>query len=172
MLAFAVLIYAAAMTAANLSVAHFGSASIPINAFLLIGLDLTLRDWLQIRLKPWQLLALIAVSGGVTYGLNADAGRFAVASAAAFTVAALADWAVFVRVPGQWFARSNASNVAGALVDSIVFPALAFGGLDPVIVAKMFAAKVVGGALWSFLLRPKPQRDPKDTGPYADYENF
>ena len=152
MLILAIVIYAAAMTAANLSVAHFGPASIPVNAFVLIGLDLTLRDWLQVRLKPWQLLALIGASGCITYGLNADAGRFAVASAAAFTLAALADWAVFVRIPGPWFTRSNGSNVAGALVDSLVFPAIAFGGLDQVLVAKMFAAKVLGGFVWSSLL--------------------
>lgn len=152
MLILPIVIYAGAMTAANLSVAHFGPASIPVNAFVLIGLDLTLRDWLQVKLKPWQLLALIAASGVITYALNADAGRFAVASAAAFTVAALVDWAVFVRIPGPWFARSNGSNVAGALVDSLVFPLLAFGGIDPVLVAKMFAAKVSGGFVWSALL--------------------
>lgn len=152
MLILSIVIYAAAMTAANLSVAHFGPASIPVNAFLLIGLDLTLRDWLQARLKPWQLLALIAASGVITYGLNTDAGRFAAASAAAFTVSALVDWAVFVRIPGPWFARSNGSNVAGALVDSLVFPLLAFGGVDTLLVAKMFAAKVAGGFVWSALL--------------------
>jgi len=41
---FAILIFLLAIIAANLSVAYFGPVSTPINAFLLIGLDLSLRD--------------------------------------------------------------------------------------------------------------------------------
>ena len=55
MLYVAIAIYAIAMTLANLSVAAFGPAISPINAFLFIGLDLTLRDWLHVRLKIWQM---------------------------------------------------------------------------------------------------------------------
>ena len=55
MLYLAIAIYAIAMTLANLSVAAFGPAISPINAFLFIGLDLTLRDWLHVRLKIWQM---------------------------------------------------------------------------------------------------------------------
>ena len=60
MLILAVAIYAAAMIGANLSVAAFGPVVTPINAFLLIGLDLALRDWLHVRLRPIQMGALIA----------------------------------------------------------------------------------------------------------------
>lgn len=149
----AVLLYAAAMVAANLSVAAFGPAVTPLNAFLLIGLDLTLRDWLHVRLRPWQMLALIGATGALTYLLNPAAGIIAVASAVAFTGAALADWAVFARVPGSWLRRSNASNVAGAAVDSLLFPTIAFGALLPHIVAMQFVAKVAGGAMWAWVLR-------------------
>lgn len=45
MLTTAILIYAAAMTVANLSIAHFGPWISPLNAFVLIGLDLALRRW-------------------------------------------------------------------------------------------------------------------------------
>lgn len=155
MLISAVLTYVAAMTLANLSVAEFGRVVVPINAFLLIGLDLALRDWLHVRLRPWQMALLIVCSGAVTYGLNPEAGHIATASALAFTAAAAVDWAVFVWLSGTWLVRANASNAAGALVDSIVFPALAFGGVDPSIVAQMFAAKVAGGAAWSYLLRQR-----------------
>lgn len=146
-------VYAMAMTLANLSIAEFGRVAIPINAFLLIGLDLALRDWLHVRIKAWQMAALIAFSGALTFALNPAAGHIAIASACAFMAAALADWAVFARMRGSWMARANGSNVAGALVDSIVFPAMAFGGLDPLIVAQMFAAKVAGGAMWAWALQ-------------------
>ena len=149
----AILAYAFSMVAANLSVAAFGPWVTPLNAFLLIGLDLALRDWLHVRLRVSQMAALIAVSGALTYGLNPAAGIVAIASASAFTLAAIADWSVFSVVKGSWLKRANASNVAGAAVDSLVFPTIAFGALLPHIVAMQFVAKVAGGALWAVLLQ-------------------
>lgn len=153
MLIAAIIVYAIAMTLANLSIATFGVWVSPINAFLYIGLDLTLRDWLQMQIKAWQMAVLIAVSGALTYALNQDAGMIAVASAASFTLAALADWAVFSKVSGSWFKRATESNIAGAAVDSVVFPTIAFGVLMPEIIALQFAAKVAGGFAWSVLFR-------------------
>lgn len=158
MLPLVILIYAAAMTLANLSVAAFGPAISPVNAFVLIGLDLALRDWLHVRLKTWQMLALIVAAGALTYLLNPAAGKIAVASSAAFTAAALVDWATFARLRGSWLMRANGSNVAGAAVDSLIFPTLAFGALMPHIVALQFVAKVAGGALWSWALARTAQR--------------
>jgi hypothetical protein len=152
MLIAAIVVYAIAMTLANLSIATFGVWVSPINAFLFIGLDLALRDWLQMQIKAWQMAILIAFSGGLTYALNQDAGMIAVASAASFTLAALADWAVFSKVTGSWFKRANVSNVAGAAVDSMTFPTIAFGVLMPEIIALQFGAKVAGGYVWSVLL--------------------
>jgi uncharacterized PurR-regulated membrane protein YhhQ (DUF165 family) len=153
MLNLAIVIYAAAMTAANLLVAAFGPAISPVNAFLLIGLDLALRDWLHVRLRAWQMLALIVAAGAITYLLNPAAGKIAVASSVAFTAAALVDWATFARLRGSWLFRANGSNVAGAAVDSLIFPTLAFGALMPHIVALQFVAKVAGGACWAWLLQ-------------------
>ncbi len=153
----AMLVYAAAMTAANLSIAKFGVWVSPINAFFLIGLDLALRDWLHFRLKIWQMGALIAFTGLMTFALNPAAGMIAVASACAFTAAALVDWLTFAKLRGSWMLRANGSNVAGAAVDSIIFPTLAFGALMPQIVLMQFAAKVGGGYVWSLLLRVKKE---------------
>lgn len=46
----------------------------------------------------------------------------------------------------------NGSNVAGALVDSAVFPTLAFGEVLPLVILGQFAAKSAGGAVWSLVL--------------------
>jgi queuosine precursor transporter len=148
----AIAAYAAAMVLANMSVAAFGPWVSPINAFVLIGLDLALRDWLHVRLRVWQMGTLIAGTGALTYLLNPAAGMIAVASSAAFTAAAVVDWATFARLRGSWMFRANGSNVAGAAVDSLVFPTLAFGVLMPQIVLAQFAAKVAGGAVWALLL--------------------
>ena len=160
-LAIAAAIYAAAMTVANLSIAHFGPWVSPINALILIGLDLALRDWLHVRLKPWQMLSLIAVSGALTYALNDAAQHIVIASAAAFTVAALADWRAFSGLSGSWLRRSIGSNAIGAVVDTALFSSLAFVLLSPnpkpldvvlQISALQLAAKVSGGAIWALIL--------------------
>lgn len=153
MLILAIFIYALAMTLANLSIATWGPWVSPINAFVLIGLDLALRDWLHVRLKVWQMGALIAATGLLTYALNPAAGMIAIASSCAFTLAAVADWSAFSVIKGSWLRRANLSNVAGAAVDSIVFPTIAFGVLMPQIVLAQFVAKVAGGALWSLMLK-------------------
>lgn len=151
-LVIAIGVYAFAMTAANLTVAQFGPWVSPINAFFLIGLDLALRDWLHIRLRIWQMGLLIASTGLLTFALNPAAGAIAVASAVAFTAAALVDWTTFAKLKGSWLFRANGSNVAGAAVDSLIFPTLAFGVLLPHIVALQFVAKVAGGGIWAWLL--------------------
>lgn len=151
----AIICYAFAMTVANLLIVKFGVWFSPINSFLLIGLTLVLRDWLHIRLKAWQMALLITASGVITYLLNPAAAQIAIASSVAFTLAALVDWAVFAKVKGNWFKRSNASNVAGAAVDSIAFPTIAFGLFMPEIVLAQFASKIIGGYIWSVLLKEK-----------------
>jgi uncharacterized PurR-regulated membrane protein YhhQ (DUF165 family) len=148
----AIAIYLLAMTAANISVSTFGPWISPINSFLFIGLDLTLRDWLHVKLKMSQMLLLILAGGVITYILNPTAGIIAIASASAFTASAIIDWVVFTKITGSWLKRANASNVAGAAVDSIAFPTIAFGVLLPHIIALQFAAKIAGGAVWAVLI--------------------
>lgn len=158
----AILIYAVAMTCANLSIAAFGPWVSPINAFFLIGLDLALRDWLHVHLRVWQMGAMIAATGLLTYILNPSAQHIAIASAVSFAVAALADWLTFTKLQGSWLRRSMGSNVVGAAVDSLIFPTLAFGALMPAIVLMQFAAKVAGGAMWATLMnRFVRQEQPK-----------
>jgi uncharacterized PurR-regulated membrane protein YhhQ (DUF165 family) len=148
-----VILYAVAMIVANLTVAAFGPAVSPVNAFLLIGLDLTLRDWLHTRLRPVQMGALIIATSVLTYALNPATGMIAIASVIAFSAAALVDWATFTKLRGSWLFRVNGSNVAGAAIDSVLFPTIAFGVLMPEIVALQFVAKTSGGAIWSYLLQ-------------------
>lgn len=147
-------IYIAAMVTANLLVWWLGPWFSPINAFLLIGLDLTLRDVMQERFKAWQLACVIIAGGLITWGLNPSAAMIAIASATSFVLAALVDWAVYAELRSKpWLVKANGSNAAGALVDSIVFPTLAFGVFLPHIIALQFAAKVAGGFIWSLVLQ-------------------
>jgi hypothetical protein len=152
-----VLVYIAAAAAANLAVAHFGPASTPIVGFLLIGLDLAVRDRLHLNWRGralWaRMLVLIAAAGGISYVLNPESASVALASLVAFSVAAIASAIVFQaarRYPV--LARANGANVAGAAIDSIIFPLIAFGTLFPIFAALQFTAKVAGGALWSWIV--------------------
>lgn len=150
-------IFVAAIVVANLTVAEFGPWVSPINAFVLIGLDLSLRDWLhdKWRSELWRMGALIGAAGAISYLLNPAAGRIAVASAVAFTVSSLVDAAVYHRLINLPFLkRANGSNMAGALTDSVLFPTVAFGFFPGIVgvIGLQFAAKSVGGGLWSLLI--------------------
>lgn len=151
-------LYIVAMVAANLLVWKFGPWFSPINAFFLIGLDLTLRDKIHDRFNGSYLVmgGVVLAASLITYGLNPAADKIAIASAVSFGVAAAVDWAVYGAMRKHPFLlRANGSNVVGAGVDSLLFPTIAFGGFLPHIVALQFAAKVAGGALWSLILKPK-----------------
>lgn len=154
----AVIAYCAAMVAANLSVATFGPWISPLNAFLFIGLDLSLRDHLHDKWRGpglWpRMLGLIVAAGAISYLLNPAAGKIAAASVTAFVVAGAIDALVYHLLGHRpYLQRSNGSNAAGAMADSLIFPTMAFGGFLPHIVALQFAAKVSGGFLWSLILR-------------------
>lgn len=148
--------YITAMVTANLLVWWIGPWASPFIAFVLIGLDLTLRDVMHDKLTRWQMLAVVLAGGLITWGVNPAAAKIAIASAAAFTASAMADWMAYTMLRSRsWLVRSNGSNAVGAAVDSLIFPTLAFGGFLPHIVALQFAAKVGGGAVWSWLLRKR-----------------
>jgi uncharacterized PurR-regulated membrane protein YhhQ (DUF165 family) len=153
-----IILYLAAIVLANLSVAMFGPGVAIINAFLFIGLDLTARDqlheaWRGRNLLP-KMVALIAAGSLLSWLLNRNAGPIALASFVAFAAAATVD-AIIYHLMGQYprWLRINGSNIPSALVDSLIFPTLAFGSFLWPIVLGQFAAKTLGGFLWSLLFR-------------------
>jgi hypothetical protein len=153
-----VILFLTAIVLANLSVAAFGPGVAILNAFLFIGLDLTARDqlheaWRGKRLLP--KMALLIASGSIlSWLLNRNAGQIALASFVAFAAAATVDALVYHlmgRYP-RWL-RINGSNIPRALVDTLIFPTLAFGSFLWPIVLGQFAAKTLGGFIWSLVFR-------------------
>ena len=152
------IIYIAALVAANLLVATIGPWFSVINSFVLIGLDLTLRDKLHDKWNgnPLKIGALIVLAGVISYLLNPASGQIAIASVIAFTLSMVADSFVYQKLKSKsWEKRATGSNLAGAAVDSLVFPTIAFGGLMIEIVAMQFISKVVGGFVWTKLIKPR-----------------
>lgn len=147
-------IYVMAICAANFSVYVFGPSVTPVNAFLFIGLDFVIRDKLHERIGILRMFCLIAIAGVIGFAVNPATDMIAIASVAAFALAATADATVYqALIKKPWMVKSNGSNIVSSAVDSVVFPLIAFGAFLPWVVAGQFIAKVFGGAIWSWLLR-------------------
>lgn len=153
-----VFLYLAAIVTANLLVTRFGPGVSILNAFLLIGLDLTARDRLHDLWRGRRLFlnmaALIMLGSVLSYHLNRDAGRVATASLVSFLLAGAVD-ALAYHLLGERsrLEQVNGSNTAGAVVDSLVFPLVAFGW--PLLIwvsLGQFAAKLLGGFVWFVIL--------------------
>lgn len=160
--------YLAAIVVANLTVAAFGPAVVVVNALVLIALDLTARDRLHEAWSGSHLrrnMALLIASGSIlSAALDYAALPVAVASFCAFALSESADTFVYSRLHHRgWLVKVNGSNLASAAVDSIVFLSLlaAFGGLPWILVLPLalgqWAAKTIGGAVWSWILKPKQE---------------
>lgn len=92
------------------------------------GLALSLRDAVQDTLGRAAVLAAIGAGAGLSWVLANPA--LAVASAAAFAVSEVADWAVYTPLRRRgWMRAVLASNTVGALVDTVAFLTLAGFGL-------------------------------------------
>ena len=152
-----VIIYLVAIVLANLTLLLFGPTASIFNAFILIGLDLSLRDKLHDQWygkNLWlKMLALICGGSAITVALNWDALPIAIASATAFLASGIGDTLLYAKLRNYKFLiRSNGSNVAGSALDSVIFPTMAFGVFMPEIIIGQFVAKIGGGAVWSFIL--------------------
>ena len=151
--------YLAAIVLANWIVSIYGPGASVLTAFVLIGLIVTTRDRLH---DAWgnnlrrNMGALILGGSALSLLLGSGVTRIALASGVAFLVSESVDAALyhFLRKRG-WYERVNGSNAASSLVDSVLFPWLAFGGLMPLITLGQWAAKTFGGAIWSWMLRPR-----------------
>ncbi len=111
---------------------------------LMIGLAMVLRDLVQRRLgKVWSLVA-IAIGAALSAGLAP--APLVVASAAAFFLSELADFAVYTPLQQRRLVLAVlASSVVGLIIDSVVFLYLAFGSLD------YLSGQIVGKS-WMVLL--------------------
>lgn len=152
-----VAMYLLAIVIANLLVAQFGPGISVLNSFLFVGLDLTARDRLHDAWHGnglvWKMAALIATGSLLSWALNQNAAQIALASFVAFAAAAVVDTMAYHLLRHRvWWQRANGSNVLSAAVDSVLFPTIAFGAFLPVIVLGQFAAKVLGGAVWAWIL--------------------
>lgn len=163
--------FLACIPAANWLIGNVGTTCIPQgpclipvapglmapSGVLLIGAALALRDAVQETLgRAWVLGLVLA---GSALSLTFSPPALAVASAAAFLLSELADFAVYDRLRQRGLALAVLlSGVVGAILDSLLFSWLAFGtiGWAPgLILAKLYASAIYAGWL---ALRLKERR--------------
>lgn len=149
--------YLAAVVSANLIVTWLGPDSSKYTAFAFIGLDLTVKDYLQDRWTHnglvWRMGLLILAGSALSWLLNRNAGRIAAASFAAFAISGGIDALVYALVKRPRLEKVGWSNLFGAISDSIAFPSLAFGWPpSPELVLGQMAFKLAGGQFWALIL--------------------
>jgi queuosine precursor transporter len=125
----------------------WGPKNMPLMApsgVLMIGLALVLRDMVQRRLGP--AAVLVAIAAGAMLSFYVAPPSLALASAVAFLLSELADFAVYTPLQSRSLVGAVlASSLIGLLADSVLFLWLAFGSLD-------FLAGQILGKLWMVLL--------------------
>jgi uncharacterized PurR-regulated membrane protein YhhQ (DUF165 family) len=125
--------YIATIFAANWAIDRYGPVSVgfglmaPAGVYF-AGLAFSLRDITQNTLG--RRAVLVAIALGAVASAFVDR-HFAFASATAFLVSELADFAVYTPMQRRgWLKAVVASNVVGFCLDSVIFLWLAFDSLD------------------------------------------
>lgn len=153
--------FLATIPAANWLISNVGTVCIPAgpclipmapglmapSGVLLIGAALALRDALHEIVPRWVVAGLIGVGAGLSLAFSPPG--LAAASAGAFLLSELADFAVYDRLRRRGLALAvMASGVVGAVLDSVLFSALAFGTVKwapGLVVAKLYASAGYAG---------------------------
>ena len=137
--------YLASIVAANWLTAHYGF--VPVGLGLMAtagtyaaGLAFIARDAVQDTAGRLGAVAALAAGAVLSWWLSTPA--LAVASAVAFGLSELADMAIYTPLRKRGYIRAAvASNLLGAVVDTVVFLWLAGFGLAPLVVAGQLVGK-------------------------------
>ena len=117
---------------------------------IVTGLVLVVRDFTQREMKQ---KVLIAMAIGVCWSFYYAPANIAMASAAAFAIAELVDWALFTFTRYRLSTRVMLSSLIAAPVDTTVFlygaKFLTFPNWLMSIIGKLFGAAVVSGVMRS-----------------------
>lgn len=117
---------------------------------LVIGAALVLRDMVHELAGRWWSVGCVVA--GAALSLAFSPGALALASATAFLLSELADWAVYDRLRKRalWGAVL-ASGFVGAALDSVLFSYIAFDTVKwapGLVLAKLYASAAVAAWFW------------------------
>lgn len=148
----AIAVYILSIVCANVTLYYqvFGPWTIYINSFLYIGMDFTVRDTFS---RAWghSIGCLILLGGLITFvGTYGATLSIVVGSVVAFVAANVADTIAYGVLPKH---KGVGSNMIASVVDSWVFPLLAFGIVTPTRFVALVLAKFLGSLFWYRCLR-------------------
>lgn len=156
-------VYLLTIPLANWFINHVGSQgfpggphTIPVgfgffapSGVLLIGVALFARDYIQQQFGRKTTLAAIAIGVVISYLIDP---MVATASAVAFALGELSDFAVFTKIKKRSLvAAVIASGVIGGIIDSVVFLQIAFGSTmywEGQVIGKTWMALFGGLLIW------------------------
>jgi len=157
--ALAIAAYLACIIGANALVQRYGIVPVglglsgPAGVFL-IGPALVLRDYVQWALG--KTVSLLALAAGVVLSYAVADPHIATASAVAFAISELTDFALFTWIAPRWARAVAVGGIAGAVLDSAVFLQIAFGSLA--FMPGQVLGKVYGIAIATVLIAARRRR--------------
>ena len=150
-------IYLFAFVLSNFIVLWFGANGLIFTALFLIPFDFAMRCLFHETWKGKELVfklgALVLTASALTFLINQDALKIAIASSIGF-ISAQIFAGVFYQffINRNYFIKVNGSDVIGILVDSIIFQLIAFSVLVPKITISQILLKIVGGLFWYWII--------------------
>lgn len=152
-----IILYLAALIAANLIVKHFGAYGLWFSSVILIPFDFVCRcifheNWKGIKLVK-NLILLTLASGLITVLLNYDALNIALASFAGIAAVQIGAGLFYQRFKNKsLFFKVNLSDLVAIVIDSIVFQYVAFQIIDFEVTGGQILIKFIGGLFWFFII--------------------
>lgn len=121
------------------------------------GLTFVLRDSLQDLAGKWAVVAVIVLGAGLSFFVSVP--DIAIASGVAFGLSELADLAVYTPLRERGYIRAAiASNVVGALVDTIAFLTIAGFPLTQALPGQMVGKFAVTAAVVALVVAYRARR--------------
>lgn len=160
---FLIIIYLGAIVTADLLVTHFGQRALVVTGLFIIPLDLFSRDLLHDFWKGKflgiKMFLLVCTGSLLSFFINSNSKMVAIASACSFAIVGVVSFIIYQALIERNRAfKMNVTNSIGAVVDSLLFPWIAFGAIDFKISAVQSILKIIGGLFWVSLLTKKKAR--------------
>lgn len=123
---------------------------------LIVGFVFVIRDFAQRKVGHHILWAMLA---GIIISWWMASPQLALASAAAFAIGELGDWALYTFTTKPFSQRILISSLLGAPMDSLVFLTL-IGIASPISVSAMTLSKLAGAIIVFLLVRKREKLAP------------
>ena len=153
-------IYLLAFVFSNFIVLWFGSTGLIFTALFLIPFDFVMRCIFHETWKGIELIlkmsSLVLVAGFLSYLINIETQKIAIASIVGFSVAQIFAGIFYqLTIKKSYFIKVNGSDAIGILIDSILFQMVAFSFINFSITTSQFVLKLTGGLFWYWVLFKK-----------------